>query len=47
MSSYLEVLDLAAADGILDPEIHDLTVDAALHHWAEDDPRWDLLPVAA
>ena len=47
VSSYLEVLDLAAADGILDPEVHDLTVDAALHHWAEDDPRWDLLPVAA
>jgi orotate phosphoribosyltransferase len=47
VSSYLQVLDLATASGILDPVVHDLTVDAALNHWADDDPRWDLLPVAA
>jgi hypothetical protein len=47
VSSYLQVLDLAAADGLLDPAVHDLTVDAARNHWADDDPRWDLLPLAA
>jgi orotate phosphoribosyltransferase len=47
VSSYLDVLDLAAAGGLLDPAVHDLSVDALLNHWAEDDPRWDLLPMAA
>jgi len=47
VSSYLHVLDLAAADGLLDPAVHDLSVDALLNRWAEDDPRWDLLPMAA
>ena len=47
VSSYLQVLDLAAADGILDPAVHELTVDASVNHWADDDPRWDLLPMAA
>src|SRR3954471_21964963 len=47
VSTYLQVLDLATADGLLDPAVHALTVDAALNHWADDDPRWDLLPAAA
>jgi orotate phosphoribosyltransferase len=47
VSTYLQVLDLAAANGILDPEVHDLSVDAIVHHWTADDPRWELLPVAA
>jgi len=47
VSTYLEVLDLATAGGTLDPTIHKLTVDAIMNHWTEDDPRWDLLPLAA
>jgi len=47
VSSYLRVLDLAAADGLLDPAVHALTVDASVNHWADEDPRWDLLPLAA
>src|SRR3954470_14005282 len=47
VSTYLQVLDRAAAGGLLDPAVHALTVDAAVNHWADDDPRWDLLPVAA
>jgi orotate phosphoribosyltransferase len=47
VSTYLQVLHLATADGLLDPAVHALTVDAALNHWADDDPRWDLLPAAA
>ena len=47
VSTYLQVLDLAAGNGVLDPVVHDLTVDALVNHWTQDDPRWDLLPVAA
>ena len=47
VSTYLKVLDLATANGLLDPAVHDLSVDAILNHWTEDDPRWDLLLVAA
>jgi orotate phosphoribosyltransferase len=47
VSTYLEVLDLAAANGILDPAVHDLSVDALVNRWAHDDPRWDLLPAPA
>jgi orotate phosphoribosyltransferase len=47
VSTYLQVLDLAAAHGLLDPSLHDLTVDALINHWTHDDPRWDLLPQAA
>jgi len=47
VSSYLEVLDLAMADGLLDRDVHELSVDALLNRWAQDDPRWDLLPAAA
>ena len=47
VSTYLQVLDLATANGLLDRTVHDLTVDALLGHWTEDDPRWELLPAAA
>jgi len=47
VSTYLQVLELAAASGVLDPAVHDLSVDAILNHWTEEDPRWDLLLVAA
>jgi orotate phosphoribosyltransferase len=47
VSTYLEVLDLAMANGVLDRTVHDLSVDALVNRWADDDPRWDLLPAAA
>jgi orotate phosphoribosyltransferase len=47
VSTYLEVLDLAAASGLLDRAVHELTVDAVVNRWADDDHRWDLLPMAA
>ena len=47
VSTYLQVLDLATANGILDPTLHELTVDAIVNQWADDDPRWNLLPVTA
>jgi orotate phosphoribosyltransferase len=47
VSTYLQVLDLAAANGLLDPAVHELSVDAIVNRWAENDPRWDLLPQAA
>jgi orotate phosphoribosyltransferase len=47
VSTYLQVLDLAAAKGILEPAVHKLTVDAIVNRWSEDDPRWELLPAAA
>jgi orotate phosphoribosyltransferase len=47
VTTYLEVLDLAAATGILDPTVHELSVDAIVNRWTEDDPRWELLPMAA
>jgi len=45
VSSYLRVLDHATANGLLDPTLHKLTVDAIVNHWTDDDPRWDQLPV--
>ena len=47
VSTYLEVLSLATANGLLDPAVHELSVDALVNHWTDDDPRWKLLPVAA
>jgi orotate phosphoribosyltransferase len=47
VSTYLQVLDLAEANGLLDPALHKLTVDAIVNQWTDDDPRWDLLPVTA
>ena len=45
VSTYLEVLELATASGLLDPALHKLTVDAIVNRWTDDDSRWDLLPV--
>jgi orotate phosphoribosyltransferase len=47
VSTYLQVLDDAAAHGILDRAVHALSVDAIVNRWTEDDPRWELLPAAA
>ena len=47
VSSYLQVLELATAHGLLDPVVHELSVDATVNHWTDDDPRWALLPAAA
>lgn len=47
VATYLEVLELATTGGILEPGVHDLSVDALVNKWAEDDPRWSLLPVAS
>ena len=47
VTTYLEVLDLAAANGILDTTVHELSIDAIVNRWTEDDPRWELLPMAA
>ena len=47
VSTYLQVLDLATANGLLDPALHRLTVDAIVNRWTDDDPRWDLIPVTA
>ena len=47
VSTYLQVLSLAASNGVLDPTVHELSVDAIVNRWTEDDPRWDLLPEAA
>jgi hypothetical protein len=43
----LQVLDLAAANGLLEPTLHKLTIDAIVNRWTDDDPRWDVLPVTA
>jgi orotate phosphoribosyltransferase len=47
VSTYLQVLDLATASGLLDPALHELTVDAMVNRWSDDDPRWNLMPVTA
>jgi orotate phosphoribosyltransferase len=47
VGTYMQVLDVAAANGILDPAVHELSVDAIVNRWTEDDLRWDLLPAAA
>jgi orotate phosphoribosyltransferase len=47
VSTYLEVLELAANNGVLDPAVHRLSVDAVVNRWTEDDPRWDVLTAAA
>jgi orotate phosphoribosyltransferase len=47
VTTYLQALDLATANGVLAPAVHDLSVDAIVNRWTENDPRWDLLPVAA
>jgi orotate phosphoribosyltransferase len=47
VSTYLQVLELATASGLLDPTLHKLTVDAMVNRWSDDDPRWNLMPVTA
>jgi orotate phosphoribosyltransferase len=47
VSTYLQVLDLAADNGLLDAALHELSVDAIVNRWSAEDPRWDLLPAAA
>jgi orotate phosphoribosyltransferase len=47
VGTYLHVLDLAAANGLLEPTLYKLTVDAMVNRWSDDDPRWNLLPVTA
>ena len=47
VSTYLQVLDLATENGLLDPVVHELSIDALVNGWAETDARWQLLPVAA
>ena len=47
VATYLQILDLATQDGILDSDVRDLTVDAIVNKWEQDDPRWGLLPVAS
>jgi orotate phosphoribosyltransferase len=47
VSTYLQVLADATANGLLDPSVHELSVDAITNRWTEDDPRWDLLSAAA
>jgi orotate phosphoribosyltransferase len=47
VSTYVGVLELAATHGLLDPAVQELTVDALVNHWTENDPRWELLPLAA
>ena len=31
---------------ILDPTVHQLSIDALVNRWAEDDPRWEVLIAA-
>lgn len=47
VATYLQVLDLATVNGILEPTVHDLSVDALVNHWADDDPRWERLQAAS
>lgn len=47
IASYLDVLALATENGILDPAVHQLAVQALVNGWTRDDPRWDLLPQAS
>jgi orotate phosphoribosyltransferase len=47
VSTYLQVLEHATANGLLEPTLHKLTVDAMVNRWSDDDPRWNLMPVTA
>ena len=38
VSTYLQVLTLATANGLLDPAVHELSVDAIVNRWAERRP---------
>jgi orotate phosphoribosyltransferase len=47
VTTYKEVLALATANGLIDPAVHELVVDAIVNRWPDEDPRWDLLDMAA
>ena len=47
VTTYMEVLALATDNGLLEPASHELIVDAIENRWADDDPRWELLDMAA
>jgi orotate phosphoribosyltransferase len=47
VTTYMEVLALATDNGLIDPAIHELIVDAIVNRWTDDDPRWELLDMAA
>jgi orotate phosphoribosyltransferase len=47
VTTYMEVLALATANGLIDPAVHELIVDAIVNRWSDDDSRWDLLGMAA
>ncbi|HET8949044.1 MAG TPA: phosphoribosyltransferase family protein [Solirubrobacteraceae bacterium] len=47
VTTYMEVLALATANGLIDPDNHELIVDAIVNRWTDDDPRWNLLDMAA
>ena len=47
VTTYLQVLTLATANGLLDPGVHEHSVDALVNRWTDDDPRWDRLSIAA
>jgi orotate phosphoribosyltransferase len=47
VGTYLEVLAAATKQGVLDPDVHDLAVDALTHHWRDEDSRWSLLSAAS
>jgi orotate phosphoribosyltransferase len=47
VTTYMEVLALATANGLIDPAVHELIVDAIVNRWPDDDPRWDLLGMSA
>ncbi|MER7246975.1 phosphoribosyltransferase family protein [Kribbella sp. NPDC000426] len=46
VATYLQVLTAATEQGMLDPKLHELAVDALIHHWPDNDPRWTLLNTA-
>ncbi len=42
IATYLQVLETATEQGVLDAGVHRLAVDALVSHWSDDDPRWAL-----
>jgi orotate phosphoribosyltransferase len=47
IATYLQVLAAATDNGVLEPTVHKLAVDALVNHWTDDDPRWTLLDQTA
>ena len=43
ITTYLQLLTAATDLGVLDATVHRLAVDALVHHWDDDDPRWQHL----